>query len=113
MRASPAADFVGPDAILERERRTAHPGEADTGQERLAEQDGRAIGNARLGDDKRVLAAVLAGHERAAGHAGVIAGSGGLEVRQESRVVDMAKGIGVDEADLDGMLVAELAAGRL
>jgi hypothetical protein len=63
----------------------------------------------RLGDDEGALAGRFAGAERDARHRRVVAGARCLEVRQVNRVVDVAERVGVDEADLDRMLVGEFA----
>jgi hypothetical protein len=67
----------------------------------------------RLGDDERVLHAVGAGHERAAGHPGVVAGARRLEIRQVDSVVDVPERVGVDEAHLDRVFVQEVAYRRV
>jgi hypothetical protein len=72
-----------------------------------------AVDEVRLGDDEGPLAGMLAGAERRARDGGVVAGAGGLEVGQVDGVVDVAQCVGVDEADLDRVLVEELARRRV
>ncbi len=57
-----------------------------------------------------MLQAVGAGHEGTAGHPCVVAGARRLEVGQEGRIVDVAERVGVHEADLDRVLIAEKSA---
>ena len=56
---------------------------------------------------------MLAGHERGAGDARVVAGARRFEIGEEGRVVDVTERVGVNEADLDRVLVVEFTAERL
>src|SRR5688572_24594784 len=63
----------------------------------------------RIGDDEGALRCPIAGAKGRAHHLGVVAGAGGLEIAQVHGVVDMTERVGVREADLYRVLIAEVA----
>ena len=71
-------------------------------------EDLGAVGDARLGEDEALRPVVALG-DRLPRHVRPILDSGSLTVCEVNRVVDVAHGVGVGEADVDDDAVPEVA----